>query len=118
MFYYWWLEVPASYCVSWLWKGGPQAGLVVCSANLASASRNDPETRLEARRHEVEAGKANDCLDPNTETPVTNARALAFTAALLIAILAFVPHPVSSDLSAGWKCSQNALMTSCRMAQQ
>ena len=55
------------------------------------------------------------------ETSMTNyrnARALAFTAALLMAALAFVPRPVSSDLGAGWKCSHNVLMTSCRLAQQ
>lgn len=55
------------------------------------------------------------------ETSVThyrNARALAFTAALLMAAIALIPRPVSSDLGAGWKCSQNVLMTSCRLAQQ
>ncbi|SFQ28156.1 hypothetical protein SAMN05216330_12321 [Bradyrhizobium sp. Ghvi] len=51
-------------------------------------------------------------------TNCRNARALAFTAALLMAALAFVPRPVSSDLGAGWKCSHNVLMTSCRLAQQ
>ncbi|MGY8681219.1 hypothetical protein Q2941_25995 [Bradyrhizobium sp. UFLA05-153] len=51
-------------------------------------------------------------------TRYLNARALAFTAALLMAALAFVPHPVSSDLGAGWNCRQNVLMTSCRLARQ
>ena len=51
-------------------------------------------------------------------THYRNVHALAFTAALLLAAIAFVPRPVSSDLGAAWKCSQNVLMTSCRLAEQ
>jgi hypothetical protein len=31
----------------------------------------------------------------------------------LIAALAFVPHPVKSDLGVGWNCSQTLVVTSC-----
>ncbi|MBB4366900.1 hypothetical protein GGD66_008006 [Bradyrhizobium sp. CIR48] len=35
-------------------------------------------------------------------------------AALLIAALALVPHPVKSDLGGGWQCSQTLMVvTSC-----
>ncbi|SFQ18906.1 hypothetical protein SAMN05216330_11845 [Bradyrhizobium sp. Ghvi] len=51
-------------------------------------------------------------------TSYRNARAVAFSAAVIMAALALIPRPVSSDLGAGWKCSQNVLMTSCRPAQQ
>lgn len=40
-------------------------------------------------------------------------RNLAFTAALLVATVAFVPHPVKSDLGVGWNCSQILVVTSC-----
>jgi hypothetical protein len=56
-----------------------------------------------------------------TETQMTryrSARIFAFTAALVVAALAFVPHPISADLGAGWNCSQNVFLTSCRFAQQ
>lgn len=91
------------------------AAMAIRVETLLKHDRKDDEIKLKPDERMIAL------ISGDGDTPMTryrSARIFAFTAALVVATLAFFPHPISSDLGAGWNCSQNVFLTSCRFAQQ